>query len=231
MCKALISPAKLSKLLMDFQETRLQNLPLEYPVKYEFSKDFENRMEKLIRRERKPYYPLIKTRVRTAILLVSLILLFLVTTAFAIEPIRNKIFGFFLDVFDEFSIVSADYNDEKMAPTSIIDKYEPTYIPEGYFFFAEDKSNEFITTYYLRESPFDEISLTQSIKKGFAPMIDTEGVATTAIKLSNGMKGLYCRNKGVNIMVLHNDYYAFMISSQGNLDELIEFAESLITKK
>lgn len=231
MAEAQISSSELGKLLMDFQEKRLRGLPFEYSIKHEFSKNFENKMEKLIRRERKPYYPLIKTKARTVIIVVILILILLTTTAFAIEPIRNKVFDFFLNIFEEFSIVTVDGDKEADAPARIIDQYEPGYIPEGYVFSEENKTNDFITTYYVRESPFDEISLTQSTKQSFTPTIDTEGVVTIEIELSNGLNGLYCTNKGVNIMVLHNEYYAFMVSSQGNLEELIKFAESLITKK
>jgi hypothetical protein len=231
MPKAQISSSELGKLLMDFHEKRLRSLPSEYSIQHEFSENFENKMGKLIREERKPYYPLIKTKARAAIIVVILILFLLTTTAFAIEPIRNKVFDFFLNIFEEFSIVTVDGDEEAEAPTSIIDQYEPGYIPEGYVFSDENKTNDFITTYYVHEEPFDEISWTQSTKQSFTPTIDTEGVDTTEIELSNGMKGLFCTNKSVSIMVLHNEYYAFMVSSQGNLNELIKFAESLTIEK
>jgi hypothetical protein len=231
MSEAQISFSELGKLLMDFQEKRLRGLPAKGAIQHEFSENFEHKMGKLIRHERKPYYPLIKTKARAAIVVVILILFLLTTTAFAIEPIRNKVFDFFLNIFEEFSIVTVDGNKETEVPTSIIDQYEPGYLPEGYVFSEENKTNDFITTYYVREEPFDEISLTQSTKQSFTPIIDTEGVSTTETELSNGLKGFYCTNKGVSIMILHNEYYAFMISSQGDLDALIKFAESITIQK
>ena len=222
-----LSSNELGQQLMSFQQNRLEQLHLDYMAKHEFSKGFEAKMQKLIRRERKPYYPFIKTKARIAVVVVMAILFLMTTTAFAIEPIRNKVFDFFINIYEEFSIVTVDDNREETAPISILDQYEPSYIPEGYVFSEENKKEDFISTYYVCENPFDEISLTQSIKQSFVPIVDTEGVTTTEIKLSNGMKGFYCTNKGVNILVLHNADYAFMISSQIKLDELINFAESL----
>lgn len=230
MSEAQIS-SELGRLLMGFHEKRLRGLPSEYSIKHKFSKIFEHKMRNLIRQERKPYFPLIKTKVRVAITVLVLLLFLLTTTAFAIEPIRNKVFDFFLNIFEEFSIVTVDGNKETEAPASIVDQYEPGYIPEGYAFLEVNKTNDFITTYYVCEEPFDEISLTQSTKQSFTPTIDTEGVSTTEIELSNGMKGFYCTNKGVNIIILHNSEYAFMISSQGEMEELIKFAESIKIQK
>ncbi len=232
MSRVCLSSAELGELLMSFQEKRLEAFPSDLTDKHKFSKGFEDRMQKLIRQERTPYYPLIKTKARIAVVVVMAILFLMTTTAFAIEPIRNKVFDFFINIYEEFSIVTVDNNREEAAPISILDQYEPGYIPEGYVFSEENKTEDFISTYYVCENPFDEISLTQSIKQSFVPIVDTEGVTTTEIKLSNGMKGFYCTNKGVNIMVLHNADYAFMISSQIKLNELIKFAESLkVVKK
>ena len=234
MSKIYISSSELSESLMKFQEKRLEKLSSDDMIGHEFSKKFEAKMQMLIRRERKPYYPFIKTRVRVAVVVAVIVFLLMTTTVFALEPLRNKVFEFLINIFDEFSIVTIDdtaYDDAEAVPVSILDQYKPSYIPEGYYFSEENKTEDIVYIYYVHESPFDEISLTQSTKQSFTPTIDTEGVATTEIGLSNGMKGFYCTNKGVNIMVLHNADYAFMISSQIKLDELIKFAESLKAEK
>lgn len=234
MSRERISSAELGELLMIFQDKRLETLPSGIMVEHEFTKDFETKMQKLIHRERKPYYTLINTKARVAVLVGIIILTLMTTTVFAFEPLRNKVFEFFINIFEEFSIVMVDdhpYKIGQSTPASILNQYEPDYIPVGYAFSEGNKTEDFIATYYIREDSLDEISLTQCTKQSFMPTIDTEGVATTGIELSNNMKGFYCTNKSVNIMVLHNVDYAFMISSQAELSELIKFAESLRAKK
>jgi hypothetical protein len=232
MQKISISSDTFGELLVGFQEKRLEILSSRAGA-HEFSKGFEAKMQKLIRRERKPYYPLVKTKARIVAVVAVLVFLLMTTTALAVEPIREKVFEFFVNAFKEFSIVTVEDVDanEAPAPTSIEDRYIPGYIPEGYALVEEDKSENFISTYYESNHPFNEIGLEQWTKQSFTPTINTEGITTTDIRLSNGMTGFYCTNKGVYIMVLQNQEYAFLLSSQGELDELMAFIESLIVEK
>lgn len=230
--KISVSPGELGEVLMRFQEKRAEALFFD-AAEHEFSNGFEARMQKLIRRERKPYYPFIKTKARVAAVVAALVFILMTTTALALESLRNKVFEFFVNIYKEFSIVTVDdaVANEASTPTSIEEQYVPSCIPEGYTLVEEDKSENFVSAYYARHNPFNEIGLEQWTKQSFTPTINTEGVTTTDIQLANGMNGFYCTNKGVHIMVLHNDEYAFLLSSQGGLDELMKFAESLDVEK
>lgn len=230
MSKKSISRAKLSEALLKFQTERIDELYQNIP-EHEFSPEFELKMKRLINKVGKPYYPFIKTRARIVAVVAALIILLSATTVLASETLRKTVFDFFVNIYEEFSIVTVDEtsNNHSTSPETIEVVYSPS-IPAGYTLVENLKTDNLISHYYVRQDPFNEISVKQQTKLSFTPTIDTENVDTTNIELSNGMQGFYCTNKGVHLMVLHNADYAFLLTSQGDLEELIDIAESLSIK-
>lgn len=232
MAKVELTAAELGKILEIYQELELKQLPTEDELDHEFSEAFEKRMAKLFRRVGKPYYPFIRTRARVAVSIAVLVLVLLTSTVMAVAPLRQRVFDFFQDIFQDHSIVTVDGDKLGEAPVTIQVRYVPSYIPAGYAFVDEHVREVFVSSIYRREDPHDQIFLTQSTKQSFTPAIDSEDVETADIELANGMKGMRVTKQNANMLVLHNDDYAFLLSSQsGDLNELIKFAESLTPEK
>ena len=68
---------------------------------YEFSPRFERTIQRLIRAERRPLYPLVKTPARkVAVVLAALLLVF--TLSMSISAVRTSVIEFFINVYKCF---------------------------------------------------------------------------------------------------------------------------------
>lgn len=231
MNKKELTPTELKKVLEIYQDLELKHLPAESDVEHAFSASHEKRMREFIRRTKRPYYRFISTKLRTVATITAIVIIVLTTTIVAIEPVQRVVFEFFQNIFPTYSIFKMEGEESADAPTTIVDRYVPTYIPEGYVLSEEDVQVSKVTTIYARENPFDEIILYQVTKHDLNSYINTEDDLMSEIELENGMKGLYSTSQNANILILHNDDYAFEVISFGEPDELIKFTESLAPQK
>lgn len=214
---------KLAEALLQYRVERMKYLPDPSECSVTFSPQFERNMAKLIRKQRKPYYYFMNTIQKKIAIAAAIIIIIFTTTAFASEYARTKIHEFWVDTFPQFSVVSVEEN--RAVPTKILDEYLPRYIPEGYSISSDSKTDVSYSIVYQADN--DVLVFEQLTKESFIPVIDTESVPITEIILNNGLSGFYCSNKDVNILVLHNDEYSFLLTSQISIDELIKIGESI----
>lgn len=103
---------------------------------YEFSQKFERKMKKLIGQMRNGTYSRLTVAVRNVLIAAALMAL-LCATAYAFEPIRNRIDNFFVEMFEKYSEV--DYVADNASGAPDLSKIKLGYIPEG-FHLVSDKS-------------------------------------------------------------------------------------------
>ena len=96
----------------------LNSLDLSLYENYEFSKDYLNKKEKLIKNQSRIYYPLIKTtgrRIASAIIAAAIMG---TTTVAAYAPARNAVRNFFLRNFNDHTVVSVQHDSKDIGETS-----------------------------------------------------------------------------------------------------------------
>jgi len=70
-----------------------------------FSAKFERKMERLLRAQRKPYYPLVNTNFKKAVLAMAVVFILMITTVFSVSALREPVIRFFVEVYEKFSQV------------------------------------------------------------------------------------------------------------------------------
>ena len=125
----------------------LNSLDLSLYENYEFSKDYLNKKEKLIKNQSRIYYPLIKTtgrRIASAIIAAAIMG---TTTVAAYAPARNAVRNFFLRIFNDHTVVSVQHDSKDIGDhKSKIEKQYSITVPEG---FVLDESESVSTDNYI----------------------------------------------------------------------------------
>ena len=190
-----------------------------------FSPQFETRMAKLIRRQKRFYYPFVNTAAKRAACILAVILLTL-SGLFSVKSIRDSFAAFLTEVYEKFTVLIFNTPDEEPAPSDFT-VIEPQYIPEGF-----EVANEVKTPYYYEREYKLENSLyfiySQESKYALQKDLDTESTYSEKILLFHDkIEAFYYTNKESHNLVF--EYKGYIISVWGTVDraELIRIAESV----
>lgn len=119
----------------------------ENEITNSFSQNFEQRMEKLIRSERKISWHWINTTgKRVAIIVVAL--LCVLSAAFSAEAVREPVVNFIMEIFDGFWRIRTESEMTREITYECI----PNYIPDGYTLYEENKTFYNVTRTYINAS-------------------------------------------------------------------------------
>jgi len=128
----------------------LDTLPDNEEIEYQFSDEFEQKMQTLIRREelKRKYKVPIKTWRRVAAMFLIVLTGFSVSIM-SVDAVREKVFSYVRTIYDTY--VSTHYfvwdkSTEEFAPLY------PTYLPEGYELVIEDVGDDYLMLKYETES-------------------------------------------------------------------------------
>lgn len=220
----------LKKALQISMERELETIPsnvslIEY---YNFSIEFESKMNHLIKKANIKYININKFKIRRSIVAASLILI-IVAASMSVEAIRLPVIKLTEKIYTEFSEILFQNEDNIQVPQKIEDVYMPSYIPKGYTLTEEvDDMRSMYFLYYTNEKG-QEISIEQ-FTLSVSMAVDTEGITTEEITI-NGMKGIIYSKRGLTTIIINDNYYVHLISGYESREELIKVAESLNIKK
>lgn len=194
-----------------------------------FSAEFEQKMRKLINREKKPYYYLINTVGKRVACIILAALITLTSVTFGVKAIREAVIDFFVETFEKFSIVG--FKDEDIPENNKIIEtyYAPTYIPEGYELVLDEKLSMYRIMEFISET--GKINFEQKLINSNDIYVDTENVESEEITILQH-KALYL-NKGEKVLICWNDnYYSYIVRSESGLpkEEILKVAESIIAQ-
>ena len=192
--------------------------------KITFSKKFERRMQRLLRRADKIYYPMINTlSKRVACVALSITLLLSVTTL-SVKALREPFFQFIVETYETFT----DLFFPKEEPSSSFVPVAPTYIPEGYSERSRKTDHVSITITYQNElgQSLDYMQLLNG--GGITTSVDTENAITHKLMLKNSTEAILVEKNGYKQIIFRNDNCIFELIGVISQEELIKAAESLI---
>ncbi|MBR1764392.1 MAG: DUF4367 domain-containing protein [Ruminococcus sp.] len=188
-----------------------------------FSPRFEKKMNSLVKRRRKPFYPLISTALRrVACLLVILgtgLLLGFKGAVYAIDKFSDDFY--FAESEGRLTVFS---NKAEGAPTTIETRLAPAYLPEG---FALDHGNEGEEQIYLNyNNGEEEIFFSQYTKNKFYIVCLNEASDFERIDI-NGHSALFREAEGWCEVFWDNGDYILAMTSPVSKDELLRCARSV----
>ena len=191
----------------------------EMDIPFAFSEKFCNRMEKLIRSQKKPYWVYVNTAAKRTALILAL-LFSLLASACAIKDIREPIVSFLTDIYDTY----IRYIFEGETVDEITYEYTLGYVPPGYELVDRYDSKLKIAISYRNET--GELI-------DFAQVVTDNAEATINNGLGNGYS-IIVSNHTVKILEVEDvrkafwiqDGYLLSIATTGNLD--IEILQEMI---
>lgn len=193
-----------------------------------FSKEFESRMQKIIRRRRKSYYMWINTagkRVACFMILILIVSLFLSANVEAID----KFFQYFeIRRFKEGADIWLDKLEraDEESPKKIEEIYQITYDLSGYKITWEN--NDLFIRWKVYERGEKKIEYMQWTKDEFNASWNTEGADIQQISI-NKNKGIKWKDKNNSLYIIWgDDKYVFSIITD-YIDEktALQIAESV----
>lgn len=178
----------LRQALIDTFDIRYEQYNLDDLPDYVPSKKFERKMNKLISRQKKPYFVLIATTARRVACIVVCIIVIAVSTL-RIEAVREQFAKFFINIFDDHLEINInktqiddlnDYNIDNLIYN----------IPDGFELYYSSDSEIIKTQEYRKDELY--IILTSTISDNANIMRDNEKSNYEAYYDSNGMEYIVC---------------------------------------
>lgn len=191
-----------------------------------FTKEFKEKMEKLIERERKFYFYWINTVGKRVAVIILAILICFTTVTFSVKALREPFVSFIVETFERYTnviFVSDKYANDKIEHFK---KITPKYIPEGYVKDSEVDGAGFCQVMYFNLDGLNYILYTQNINDATTIQANTQGVEYDNIYI-NDYEGIIYSNKGVSTIIFGTEQYAISIDTTLPREELIKIAESI----
>ncbi len=226
-----VSNEMLSQALLKYQIERIgKNYPLteEYNEEFVPNKTTDEKIYKLIRLEKKPYYVLINTFGKRVACIIILIFTMVMTTVFSVKALREPFINFIVSTYEKASAIIFKSDEPKPNQSVVLSEfYEPEYLPQGYTKTYEEKGYFFYFCEFIDQDG-NIINTENFITENAILSINTENVETEKKFINdNKTEAIYYENKGVKEIVFSLDGYGFTVSGKVEKAELIKIAESM----
>lgn len=203
----------------------LEAMPADHEIEHEFSKRFERRMGKLIRRGKtgSPVGAIAFLRRHMVAFVAAIIILF--ASAMSVSAVRAAVFEFITEAYEKFTHIF--FNESRSSSDSAGEFIvrRPSFIPEGFELVSEKTAGPVLLVY---EKGSDYISYRQQRVEDVSMDINTEGAELEELEFK-GLPAKYYSNQGVQNLLWYDDEYLYMVSSTLDRDAVFRIAESVET--
>ena len=213
---------------------------------FETSQEFEEKMQKLIKRASKPYYKFTSKGFKRTFVIIAAVLV-LMLSAFSASAVRDSASDFFGRVFLGNKTSQKDKNknknEVKVKPTSkpistekstqaketIKIIYELGYVPDGFELYSYGNTGYESKTEYVRDE--DKIIFTQFSKGSYVKTVDDETVFKETEYIGEQKYRIYtCTYSSEITVVWNNGEYVFSMYSTLPKDEVMTLCENIKIK-
>lgn len=209
--------------LTELMYKEADELMVEYES-YEFSPEFEEKMEKLIKRRRKPYFRMINTVGKRVACIAACAFIVSSASLMSVDAVREAVFGFIMNIFEDHSDIS--FEDDGKHPDTIQDIYEIGYDMSDYEISFEVNNDKMRSVEYM-DNKGNSIVFEQYVEDAFNLRINTEDATVSHIDLNGYDAMYYYDNNSFNNLIWDNGQYIFYISSNLTKEKTISVAESV----
>lgn len=152
---------KLKEALKEINKWEYENLHLDALEEVIPSIRYQKRMERLIRRQKQPYWRYVNTiGKRVAVFAVAIALA--VALSLSVSAVREPVVKFFINVYEKFVEFFYDENDIARAPDAIETVYTLGYVPEGYEL-ERCEIGDLVTRFVWTNQNGERISFSQGV--------------------------------------------------------------------
>lgn len=194
-------------------------------IDVEFSQEHKKKMEKLFRKERQKYrLSIAEVYARRAACVILVIAAVMSLAVFSVEAWRVKFMNFVFD--SDAPNTKIKFSEEKQSQ-EYGDLVEIGYMPIGFALQESEISRRHTYLSFEYEDKYIQFRLNQI---DMYSALDTEDSAVENLKI-NGCEGIYITKPDVNILIWHDDVYAYRITANIGKKDVIKIAENVKTKK
>lgn len=196
-----------------------------------FSDLFEEKMQRLITRQKKGWFYLVNTVAKRVAIIVLALLISLTVTTFSVKALRETAIDFITEVYERFTrIIFVDdtaQNSEDNSPALSFEPIFPDYIPDGF----ELSNSMDLDVLVMREYKNNDhwCIYRQRINDGTVMRINTEQKGHEKIFI-NDFEGFIFTFSNETTITFTNGEYIFSISGTIERNELIKISESVPIK-
>ena len=232
--KKLLDEQTFREIAQKASDKMLEDIPSEEELskQYTFSDNFEKKMKRLLNQEesKKTIKPMThRVRWRRVTLIAAIVIVLSACASMSVHAVRSAVFDFFVSVYESFSTVSYqknnDFDQDVSIPGTIEQSYAPTFLPPGYAKTDEEKLDIRNTVYYSNDEGF-EITYTQETIVGKSNWIDTE-TGEYEILYINGVEAFYANENKISKLVWTDNVYTYSIRGLIGKDHALKMAASL----
>ncbi len=209
-----------------FKQAIFEALTVEYEnyipqitEKHIFSKKFNRKMKKLIRRQKKPYYKLINTAWKRAVCAVTAIIISM-TIVTQVEAVRTAFKDFIAYIFEKFSVFQS-VNDDK-TPEIITDVYMITKIPNGFEIEYEEYTDLINNVIYRKDD--EVIIFYQTVTSEYNSIWNTENSDFETMIINGNEAVFFEDNHNYKTIIWYNGEYVISIGSNIDKNSLLNLA-------
>lgn len=183
------------------------------------SAGFGERMEKLIREEKRPVRRLLNSRVKRAAAALIAAAMMLCFLGFTSERIRSSVAGFFVQVFGDHT----EYSDPAITKTSIEEEYGLVPVPEGFEESTVSKTDLRVSTCYSSADD-DTIWLWQTCSKSGIYSVDNEhGTQMETVIEGKSVMIILSEDHAHAAWIENGYYFTLSYSSAISIDQFTEW--------
>ena len=193
-----------------------------------FSPQYEKKMARLIKRQKRPFWKFTNTfGKRMAVLALAFLMLF--GLSMTIKAVREPVISFIENVFEKFSELFVNKSETQNAPDKIEEVYTLSGLPDEYEEVLFYNTEILVKTVWSEGK--NEISFSQS-KLNSKITFDIESSETKRILLNNAEVFYNYKNQKTQIF-WRNNFYVFIIeySDFASENEMIKLYESVVIRK
>lgn len=187
---------------------------------FETSKEFEKKMQSLLKSRDSLYHRLTLTKARKVITAFAAALVVLLC-ALSVGAIRESILSFFVD---RGNVKVIEYNTEDSSdyPRVIGSTYTPGYLPQGYA--LSDSSSDDLRSYKLYVNGEDFLSIEQFTKSSYKSAFDLDTMEKESYQ---GIDFVVQTSSDSTVLIWEMDGYVFEMTGFIDKSELFKAAASL----
>lgn len=199
-----------------------------------FSESLEEKMQRLIARQKKSWFYLVNTAAKKVAVIILAVLIGVTATTFSVKSLRQSAIKFITETYEKFTrIIFVNDTDNEAEGgsndgTIIFEPVYPSYIPEG-FTLTNSMDLDVLVMREYKNAAGEFFTYDQQIKSDTSININTEQAEYKYINIS-GYDGVVYKFENETTIIFSNEYSVFSITGTVFEDELKKIAESIIKK-
>lgn len=162
----------------------LEQIPDEEDIDYEYPKEFEKRIRKIIKEEKRgPFLNKIYSYTKKIAIVFIAVLISLFTVTMGVDALRTKFFDMIKEVYEKFTIYKFEIDEKDNEKVNFLDNKSINYLPSGFKEVERTEYNdEVVITYYNGE---DYITFNYWLIQNGNLYMDTENAKISKVKINN----------------------------------------------